>query len=96
MRKLITLGGIVFMLSGTPVFGGDDFGYINPVPEDANPLKTFRENSPNFGPGAVQNSLDMNRNGKDAWSEPSDVPRGHDIRDYNPYYNRDGSLKKPE
>lgn len=50
-------------------------------------------NSPST-PNYDSNYYDRTYNGNDASQKSSvSVPQGNDIRDYNPYYDRDGNLK---
>lgn len=59
---------------------GTNESYYEPTYQD-------RVNSPNYNSNYYNNTY-----GKSDNSE-NDAPRGNDIRDYNPYYDRDGKLK---
>lgn len=51
-------------------------------------------NTPNFNPNYYEEKLDVR--GYDAGQRTGfDTPYGNDIRDYNPYYDRNGQLKQP-
>lgn len=63
---------------------------------DAYPLRDFRDESPNFGRGIVEKSINPDGNRADPYAPDTSAPYGADIRDYNPYRNRDGSLKLPD
>lgn len=57
------------------------------------PLQHFRENSPNYNDNYVEDQLGKYQNRDDT---DLDRPEGRDIRDYNPYYDREGNRRPIE
>ena len=60
---------------------------------ESDPLRYFRENSPNYNDGYVEDQLGKYQDRDDTGY---DRPEGSDIRDYNPYYDRDGNRRSLE
>lgn len=57
------------------------------------PLQSFRDNSPNYNENFYNQTYNYNGNYTDAREEDNSRRYGEDVRDYNPYYDRNGNLK---
>ena len=85
IRMIVGAGGMVMAVSSF-VWAYD----YEQLGTDSAPLKHFRENSPNYNDNYAQDQLGI-RNRDD--SRDDSRPEGHDIRDYNPYYDRQGNRR---
>ena len=90
MKKLFVLfAAFAFAAQAVPCQAWENIG------EMPNPLRSFQENSPNYKPRYYDRTFDTHESLSSPRSQNdyNDAPHGHDIRDYNPYYDRYGNRK---
>ena len=90
MKKLSALiAASAFAVQAAPCLAWQTIGTEMP-----NPLRSFQENSPSYNPDFYDRTFDVDRSVSGyGRRDYNDAPHGHDIRDYNPYYDRYGNLK---
>ena len=66
-------------------------GHPSSNPDYYTPNYNQQYSTPNYDPNYYNKTYNYNNNYSDG---SNNAPHGNDIRDYNPYYNRDGSLKR--
>lgn len=87
---------IIFMLScvSSANAANDDDGYMKGHPSYNqgyySPNYSSTPSSPNSDANYYNRTYNQDR---DSQSQKNSAPHGNDIRDYNPYYDRDGNLK---
>ena len=89
MKKLFTfITAVVLVAQAVPCHAWQPIGTEMP-----NPLRSFQENSPNYNSDYYDRTYDSRRSYPNDRDDYNDAPHGNDIRDYNPYYDRYGTLK---
>ena len=84
MNKVLLLLVSLFFVA-TPVYAWNDIG----IGSYEDPVRMTQENSPNYNSNFYDRNYSKSYN-DNYKNDYNDAESGHDIRDYNPYYDRYG------
>ena len=69
-------------------------GHPNSNPNYYTPDYNRNNSTPNYDTNYYNKTYNNNSNSDSYNNNTNDAPHGNDIRDYNPYYDRNGNLKR--
>ena len=94
MKTLLLIMTLTFVCGAVVNAAASDDGYMQNHPSYNNNYYNPSYNSGSSSPNYDSNYYGKTYNDSDSYRNSNDAPHGNDIRDYNPYYDRDGNLKR--